>query len=318
MLWCCAVVCRRADERKPMKNSDILETDLAMELISIIVDKALKKYKIDQEGAARIVIEIMEEHPKFLQWLETGPTLKRVLKSRIYDDVATNARRKIYYELRQYKQNLETRESLIDALKQIPHQAPETGYRDILTQLCLSHISTKERYPAVESFYSELFHHIGQPTSIVDVGCGMHPLLFPFKNEGRNVAHYTALDKDRTSISAVDAFSRVLGGDILHAVNWDIKDNWRVVRDITGIDVFDTAFLLKLVPVVYRIERRLVEILLDTPARVWVITGSMTSMTKYVNIEKRERKFINRFIRLSGKKIVGEFAAGNEFCIVVD
>lgn len=301
-----------------MKNNDILETDLAMELISIIVDNALKKYKIDRNGAARIVIEIMEGHPKFLRLLETGPTLKKVLKSRIYDDVAANARRKIYYELRQYSQNLETRESLIDALKQVPPQAPETGYRDILTQLCLSHISTKERYSVGEVFYSELFNYIGQPASIVDVGCGMHPLLFPFTKEGKNVAHYTALDKDKISISAVETFSRVLGGDILHAVNWNIKDNWRVVRDTAGIDVFDTALLLKLVPVVYRIERRLVEILLDTPARVWVITGSRTSMTKYVNIEKRERKFINQFIRLSGKRIIGEFAAGNEFCIVVD
>lgn len=175
-----------------MKNNDILETDLAMELISIIVDKALKKYKIDHDGAARIVIEIMEEHPKFLQLLEAGPPLKKVLKSRIYDDVATDARRKIYYELRQYGQNLETRESLIDALKQVPPQTPETGYRDILTQLCLSHISTKERFPVRDDFYRELFNYIGQPASIVDVGCGMHPLLFPFKKEGKNVVHYTA------------------------------------------------------------------------------------------------------------------------------
>lgn len=301
-----------------MKNSDILETGTAKELISIIVEKALKKYKIDPDTAARIVHGIMEGHPKFLQLLETGPTLKKVLKSRIYDEVATDARRKIYYELRQYSQNLEIQESLIHALKQIPPQAPETGYREILTQLCQSHISTKERFSAGEVFYSELFNFIDRPASIVDVGCGMHPLLFPFKKEGKGVTRYTALDKDKISIAAVDAFSRVLGGDILHALNWNIKDNWQVVKNAVGIDFFDTAFLLKLVPVVYRIERRLVEILLETPARVWVITGSRTSMTKYVNIEKRERKFINQFIRLSGKEIIGEFTAGNEFCIVVE
>lgn len=305
-------------DRDPMKNSDILETDLVRELISIIVDKALKKYKIDRDTSTRIVIEILEGHPKFLRLLESGPTLKEVLKSRFYSEVATNARRKIYYELRQYSQNLEIRESLIDGLKQIPLQAPETAYRDILSQLCQSHISTKERHSAGEVFYSELFKYIGRPTSIVDVGCGIHPLLFPFKKEGKDVSHYTALDKDKISVSAVDAFSRILGRDILHAVNWNIKDNWRGVKKTVGIDLYDTAFLMKLVPVVYRIERRLVEILLDTPARVWVITGCKTSMTKYVDIEKRERRFINQFIRLSGKKIIGEFAAGNEFCIVVE
>lgn len=309
-----------------MKNTlkddsiSILETGLAAEVIASIVDKAVKKYKIDPETATGIVLETMEKRPKFMRLLEQELPLKEILKTRVYDDVDHEARRRIYYELRQYHKDIADRESSIAALSLSASSpsSPAADYRDIINRLAQSHVSTKERLSSLDTFYRELFKYIGAPASIVDVGCGLHPLLFPFSGAGNSVTHYVALDKDKTGISALEAFSKLPDKNILQPINWNIKEGWRGVQERTGVQRFDAAFLLKLVPVVYRIQRGLLDILLETPAQTWVLSGSRTSMTKYVEIEKRERRIINQFIQQSGKQIIGEFSTEDEFCIIVN
>jgi len=296
-----------------------LETGLAAEVITSIVDKAVKKYKIDPETAAGIVLETMEKRPKFMRLLEQGAPLKEILKTRVYDEVDHESRRRIYYELRQYHKDVAARESLLAALSlSASSRSSGADYKDIIIGLAQSHISTKERLSSLDTFYRELFQYIGAPASIVDVGCGLHPLLFPFAGAGHSVTRYIALDKDKTSISALEAFSKILDKNILQPLNWNIKEGWRVVQEQTGVLRFDAAFLMKLAPVVYRIQRGLLDILLETPALTWVLSGSRISMTKYVEIEKRERRIIKQFIQQSGKQIIGEFSTEDEFCIIVN
>jgi hypothetical protein len=302
--------------KNTFKDDFILETGLAAEVIASIVEKAVKKYKIDPETAAGIVMETMEKHPKFIQLLEQGLPLKEILKTRAYDEVSNKSRRRIYYELRQYHQDIAERESLIAALS-TSSRSTGVDYKDIINGLAQSHVSTKERLNSLDTFYLELFKYIGVPNTILDVGCGLHPLLFPFAGLGNSVTHYVALDKDKTGISALEAFSKFLDKNILQPMNWNIKEGWRVVQERTAIRRFDAAFLLKLVPVVYRIQRGLLDILVETPAQTWVLSGSRTSMTKYVEIEKRERRIIKQFIEQSGKQIIGEFSTEDEFCIIV-
>lgn len=302
--------------KNTFKGDYPLETGLAAEVITSIVDRAVKKYKIDAETATGIILETMEKRPKFMQLLELGLPLKEILKTRVYDEVDHEARRKIYYELRQYHKDIAARESLIAALS-LTVSSPGGGYKDIITRLAQSHVSTKERLSSLDNFYRELFKYIAAPASIVDVGCGLHPLLFPFSGAGNSVTQYTALDKDKASISALEAFSKTLNKNIFRPMNWNIKEGWGVVQERTGILRFDTAFLMKLVPVVYRIQRDLLALLLETPAQTWVLTGSRTSMTKYMEIEMRERRIIKQFIKQSDKQIVGEFSTEDEFCIIV-
>jgi 16S rRNA (guanine(1405)-N(7))-methyltransferase len=290
---------------------------LMEEVISIIVNKAIKKYKIDYDTAVDIVVEVVEKSPKFLELLEKELPLKEILKTRVYNEVDKKARRGIYYALRQYNKNIDLQETLIASLKKIPAHSSPGEYRGIIEKLVRSHISTKERLNSLDFFYRELFKYIGEPVSIVDVGCGMHPLLFPFEGAGKSVESYAALDKDGTGISALEAFSGLLEKNILHAIDWNIKDGWKMVSEKTGVQRFDVAFLMKLVPVVSRLERSLLDILLETPAQTWVITGSKTSMTKHMDIERRERRIIKQFIGGLAKEITGEFSTAEEFCMIV-
>jgi 16S rRNA (guanine(1405)-N(7))-methyltransferase len=302
---------------------NILETRLAVEAVAAVVEGALKKYKIGRDRAEDIVMDTMQKHPGFLRLLGTAKgkdaSLKRISKTRGYREVKSKARKRIYYELRQYNENIALRESLIDSLDRAAARPSQGEYRSIIQQLAHTHISTKERLNHLDYFYDKLFDSVGEFHSIVDVGCGLHPLLFPFaeREKGKSVRCYAALDKDPLSIAALSAFSRILGGNILQPLHWDIKDGWRAVLNTVNIPRFDVAFLMKLVPVVSRIERDLMEILRETPAGTWVITGSRVSMTKYAGIEQRERRIIHRFIEESGRAVAGEFSTPEEFCMIV-
>ncbi|MCP5105294.1 MAG: hypothetical protein GY950_18040 [bacterium] len=303
-----------------MKKDNIPETDLAAEVIAVIVNKAVKKYKIDDAAAEEIVTETMAKHPNFLQLLEKQVPLKKILKTRAYDEVNTLSRRNIYHALRQYTKDKEIRESLITSLRELQQSrdgAPRADCGRVIAQLARTHVSTRERLDSLDFFYNEIFKYVGEPASILDVGCGMHPLLFPFEEEGKRLAYYAALDKDRSCISALETVAAIPGREILQAVHWNITDGWKSVYDKTGVRRFDVAFLMKLVPVVYRIERKLLNILRETPAQTWVLTGCKISMTKHLDIEKRERKIIKQFIQQSGKRIAGEFSTAEEFCIIV-
>ena len=92
-----------------LKRAEIMEPGLTAEIIPIIVDKAVKKYKIDAVTASGIVMETMETHPKFMQLVKQGTPLKEILKTRVYSDVEKKAQRRIYYELRQYQKDIKNR-----------------------------------------------------------------------------------------------------------------------------------------------------------------------------------------------------------------
>jgi hypothetical protein len=301
-----------------MEKQSLWESGPVEEVISTIVDKTLKKYKIDRDRAEQIVIDTMEKHPKFLRLLAGETELKKIFRTRFYDEVNQRARKQIYYELRQYSKNLELQEELIESLKEEISHPGKNGYhyQDIIRQLAGTHISTIERLNSLDYFYSRLFEYIGEPPTIVDVGCGLHPLLFPFREKGKNLRCYAALDKDKMSISALSVLAGIPGNNALLPLNWNIKEEWETVIDCIHEPQFHTAFLMKLIPVVFRNERSLIDILRRTPAETWVITGSKTSMTKHLDIERRERKIIYRFIEESGKKIKGEFSTEDEFCII--
>jgi hypothetical protein len=299
----------------------LLEASPAVEVISSIVESAVKRYRVDTVTAADIVTGTISEYPAFLEYLQREMPVKNIMKTRLYDEVKTKSKRKIYYALRQYNKDREERETLTAELRSLQSAGHSvSGFSEetprIVSHLARTHVSTRERMESPGSFYSRIFDYIDPPESIVDVGCGLNPLIFPFDREGSRVACYAALEKDTTCISALEVFSGLFERKILHPFQWDIKDGWKTLCRGIGVHRFQIAFLMKLVPVVSRLERRLLDILLDTPADTWVVTGSRTSMTKHIDIEKRERKIVRAFLSQSGKGVAAEFVTSDEFCFI--
>jgi 16S rRNA (guanine(1405)-N(7))-methyltransferase len=99
------------------------------------------------------------------------------------------------------------------------------------------HASTRERVPHLDRFHAGIWEHTGIPGSVLDLGCGLHPLSLPWMGIGD--ASYTALDVDGRALDTVRTF---LGG-------W--QQPHRVEpRDLVAdpaTEPADVALLLKLV-----------------------------------------------------------------------
>lgn len=92
-------------------------------------------------------------------------------------------------------------------------QAAASGDAEQLRTACLpalkEHASTRERVTILEQFYAELWQHIPQPSSLLDVACGLNPLAFPWMQLGPNIT-YHACDIYSDMIGFIDAFFGVI------------------------------------------------------------------------------------------------------------
>ncbi len=100
-----------------------------------------------------------------------------------------------------------------------------------------AHASTRERLPHLEAFHAGIWAHTGIPRTVLDLGCGLHPLSLPWMRVGD--ARYLASDVDHRPLETVRAFLNMVGQP--HEV--EARD---VVAD-PPTQAADVALLLKLI-----------------------------------------------------------------------
>ncbi|MCB9235254.1 MAG: hypothetical protein H6581_26600 [Bacteroidia bacterium] len=270
-----------------------------------IAQSAVKKYRIDAETADELVNEILQKSPKLLKVIQDATEWRDVERSKYFKEAASSAKKRIYYYLRQYKQDQDNQAMLVRKLA----NAKEPD-RELLDQLAETHASTRERMPSREAFYPELKAAVGEISSILDLGCGLQPLIWPFSGLFGTTNRYLALDKDPDCIRILQAFARLQPA--LQTSRWFLNEGLKALQN----EEFDLALMLKFIPVLARQAREELPLLYQVPARYWAISGSKISLTKKESIEFRERKAIERFVRDAGRRVVAEFDAGEEFVVV--
>lgn len=99
--------------------------------------------------------------------------------------------------------------------------------------------STRERIPFLDEFYRKIFAVTGSPQSIVDWGCGLNPLSWPWMNLPAN-CRYLGLDIDRDQIDFLNAIFKIASKSNFQARLADVFIDQAPEADI--------VFLLKLLP----------------------------------------------------------------------
>lgn len=117
--------------------------------------------------------------------------------------------------------------------------------RAILRGLMAAHISTQERLPLLDTLYDDIFRHLPQVQSLLDVACGLHPLARPWMPLPPHV-HYTAWDIFADQIDFLNRFFQVM-----QYAGTAVQGN--VLEDLHTPPV-DVAFLLKTLPCLEQIE----------------------------------------------------------------
>ena len=245
-----------------------------------------KTYKISEKDAKSALESAFAANPKIMELLDNETELKKIYRTSEFKNIMKKVKKGIYYGLRTYqKDDLSLEES---------------------------HISTKERAGQVTNLLSQLDNTLSAAENILDIGGGMFPATFPFK-KFPGIKNYTWIDKDTQSFEKLQVHKQQADLNNLYLHNETIAEaRWEDYLP-ESVQEFDFVFMLKLIPVVYRQERDLLDKLAKVPAKHILITGSKEAMVKREDIEWREDKTLRKFIQISGFEAIKRVDIDSEF-----
>jgi 16S rRNA (guanine(1405)-N(7))-methyltransferase len=308
--------------REPSKAPDVGQTAEDNERFDRVVEELAHDIaadsRQDEDAAARVVRSELEGDAGFRQAVRDAPTMKRLRKIRAGKEAITRARRRVYYELRRYRQD---EAAIADAVGDLEAAVLGTDPSAVATAcdaVARAHVSTAERLGHVGQLHDALAPALTGARSLLDIGAGTFPLVFDF---GRftTIRHYVAADRDALAMRAVRAYGRWLGNDRLTAHDWDIVDGWSSLLSDRAIDTaFDVALMLKLIPVVKRRAPQALAILGAVPAERVVVTGSRQAMVKRRAIEGRERRDLEHFADDHGWIVRDHFETEDEVGLILE
>jgi hypothetical protein len=291
-----------------------LEAPALAPLVRELSSAVAARYRVDQDTAARLVAETLAGRRDLERLARRGLDTAQLRRTREFKAAATAARRQVYYRLRRYDR-AEPGQAPPEELDRWPSLAPAERER-LLRRVAAGHVSALERLGSLDELHRRLFSLGPCPRSVLDVGCGRYPLLFPFDGAGRGVERYAAVDKDAACIGVVERYARARGDGRLVAVRADITDGWAAVTGAAGVHRFDLALLLQAVPVLRRLRPRTLAVLAQVPAELVVLTGAVRSMTRRERVDRRERGTLLRFAGDAGWRVLDEFRTADEVAVL--
>jgi hypothetical protein len=289
-------------------------------LASALAEDVVRRYRIDVDAAQRLILDEWAKDEPLRQQAAKDDDPARLARTRAYKQAADRAKTKIYYHLRRYRQDdagLHDAAARLRALAAAGATASDPGAVAIRDAVVAAHVSTRERLEELQAFWAALFELVPAPSSILDLGCGVMPLLYPFDGAGRATTRYLALDRDAVAVEIVDAWAPLLGGARLHAQPWSLADGFRGIAGPEAGGGFALALALKLVPVVARQEREHLAILAQAPAPRLLVTGAKQAMVKRRAIDRREERVLRSFAADHGLAIVGTLDTQSELGLLL-
>lgn len=276
-----------------------------------------RRYRLAPDDAARRILAVWTRDKALHEALAKSPDVEKFARTRAYRNAANEARKTIYYELRRYRPDGTALREAAEMLEGLQPGIGKEKVDAIKQRIAADHASTAERANHFDIFWAEMLDAIGDARFVLDVGAGVLPLFFPF-GRAPKLERYIACDRDREAVRAVVVYGRWRDDGRLTALQWDLREGWAPVLAASGIDDFDVALMLKIVPVVKRQEPALLAMLASIPARRIVVTGSKEALAKRRTITKREMAVIGDFVRMSGFRALRTFETPDEIGVVAE
>ena len=260
-----------------------------IENVSITVSK---KYKISKKEVADMLTEKLKEKKELSEKWVKAKNIKDIYRTAEFKNFFKNFKKELYYSLRTYQKT------------------------SVNAEADITHVSTKERQPHKDLFFIQIQDLFLRSTSIIDVGGGLFPLTIPLSWFG-HIQNYVWLDKDKKSMEKLSRYRNDNKLSQLKLFNDSIgANNWQHYLPV-NTEEFDLAIMLKIIPVINRQEKGLLSLLAQIPSKQILVTGSKESMVKRVDITKRERLVLRKFIAMTGKEVTQEIDIANEFGYII-
>ena len=278
-------------------------------LLKTEIEAICQRYRINPTEAQAILEQHFAAQPKLLEKIAERYPAEDVTRWGDYRKVIKAVKKQVYYHLRQYHQDTDKEATLKRQLARlVSAEAEPTEIEPMIAELLATHVSTKERFSYYATFYDTLFDLIDPPHTILDLGCGLHPLSYPFRQT--DTMRYIALDKDVEAIKTLALYAPHIEPARLEPICIDLSAvRWSDYLDAPA----DLTVMLKLVPVAVRHNQALLTHLAQAPSRWLLVTASAEAMTRRQSIRHREARVLREFVTLTGREIVADFEIGSEF-----
>lgn len=266
----------------------------------------LKQYRASAEEVRQILLTTFAKYPKLLTRIHAAHPEKDVTRWRDYKKAVKEARKQVYYGLRRYFQSDEDPQAQRLWFQQMHAEGFTLAQmRAPVHALMAQHVSTRERLPQMADFYAQVLGVVGTPWRIADIACGLHPLSWPYYAAPLPES-YLAVERDPQAMRILHAFRR--WWPQLTPMAHDLAE-----LELHELGEPDLTLLLKVVPVIARQERELLDKLAHLPGRYLLVTASAIAMTRYEDIRQREERVLRDFIARTGREVRAELTLDNEF-----
>ncbi len=249
----------------------------------------IKKKKELSEISDSLIKETLDET------LRQNPKLKEFLgrvRSEGYRKIIKLTREKLHRSYGVFQiEDKSKGYGLIDELK---NEENEHEIYSIHRMLLSMAVSTKERLPFYEDLYGQIFKITGWPKSILDLGCGLNPMSFPFM--GLEEADYRAYDINEDDINLLNKYFEAMGDD-LHG-----KAELFTFGQKKEFPRADVCFLFKIIDILDRKGHKKSEELIKNLKCKFIVASFSTKTVSGKSMRHSYRGWMDRMLERLGYK----------------
>lgn len=231
--------------------------------------------------------------------------VEELSKARSADDAVKRVKRRLHQAVGAFRQG--------SRMASAPWPADPEALRSACLEAMRRHASTRERLLFLERFHASVWELTGVPASILDLGCGLHPLALPWMGIGP--ATYTAVDADTGTLAIVAGFLEAAG----QPHRTESRDLARAAP-MGHADSADVALLLKLVTTLDRQDGAAATRLLQSlRVRHAVVSFAARSLGGRSGRERAYRDRLERLAADSGRvRAIAEASVPGELVFILE
>ncbi len=225
--------------------------------------------------------------PKIKKKLESAKDIEQFARSKEYDELRSAVRKTLRQTYGVFSHEHDNKQELLQKLVN-----DEQAIRELLNL----HQSTQERLPYYTKFYRELFAITGCHPRILDIGCGLNPISYPFMKCNARIA---CCDVSSADMEFLNTYFETMGIDGF-AYSADALDD-KKIDDIIEKEKPEMIFLLKVADTLETLKRhsskKLIARLAEKLSVAWIIVSfPLVSLSGGKRIHDNRRSWFENFL----------------------
>jgi 16S rRNA (guanine(1405)-N(7))-methyltransferase len=250
------------------------------------MDKLLSSIKKSKKYSSISDDLIKEEIEKYFK---INPKQKEYLKnekSKKYKDIIKKIKNRLHLAHGSFQKDKGKREVY---LKKIYGINDYDNHDEILS----TSVSAKERLKEYQKIYKKIFNITGKPKKIVDLGCGLNPISYPYM--GLNGINYYVYDIDQEDCDFLNKYFLLMKG-YTHLKARAFISNLKKISEIKKIPKADICFMFKFLDVIEEKGHKLSEAIIKSINCKYIVVSFPTRTISGKNMKHPYRGWIEKML----------------------